>query len=127
MISTQKDERQELIEQAADYLEVNGYTDIKADCPGFETPKHFAGKGDANDFTPDLTAEKDGRRYYFELGTKTKNTDDLKTKWMLLDTMARMKKMGFKVITMRGHVQFTRNMFRELGFTPNRLIRYDVA
>ena len=125
MINTIKEKDTTLVNEVVEFLTDQGYENIKADCQDYEQPNSFVNKQEGKEFTPDVTAEKNGRRYYFELGTKTRDIDELKTKWKLLDTMAKIKKMGFRVITMRGHIQFSRDLMRQLGFSPKRLVRID--
>ena len=59
--------------------------------------------------------EKAGRKHYFEIGLKSEEPTLLKSKWLFLDVLTRMKDDRFRVITRRGHYKFTQDMLDDLN------------
>ena len=123
MIGTEKKENKEFLERSINYLEAKGFTDIKADLSGHEKPKSFHTKDGDLKVTADITANKNGRKYFFDISLKSKNPTMLKSKWLLLDTVARLKSNRFKIITTKGHFKFTDNLLSELNLSNKEPIR----
>ena len=89
------------------YLENLGYNNIKADITGYETPKSYIKKGSDISITPDIVAEKEGRKHLFDLSLKSEKPRLLKSKWLFLNTLSQLKSYNFRLITTRGHYKFT--------------------
>ena len=70
MTAQDKTEHSEFIQESLNYLENLGYDNIKADVEGYETPKSYHKKGSDVVITPDIVAEKAGRKHYFEISLK---------------------------------------------------------
>lgn len=115
MIAQDKETHQEILIQSINHLKFLGYENIKTDLEGYETPKSFIKKGNDLIVTPDITAYKRTKKYLFELGIKSKKPKLLKTKWRLLDVVARMKDQRFKIITTKGHYSFTYKILQDLN------------
>lgn len=115
MITTEKTEHLELIQASIDYLKNKGFEDIKADVEGYDSPKSFIKKDSDVKITPDIVAYKAGRKHFFDVSIKSDQTKLLKSKWRLLDMMARLKDHRFKIITKRGHYKFTNEMLEDLN------------
>jgi len=117
MTTADKQNNLEFIKESISYLENKGFANIKADIEGYETPKSYLkkGKGEEASITPDIVAEKAGRKHYFEIGLKSERPTLLKSKWRFLDVLTRMKDHRFKVITRRGHYKFTQDMLDDLN------------
>ncbi|MFD2540722.1 hypothetical protein ACFSSB_00200 [Lacinutrix gracilariae] len=117
MTTADKQNNLEFIKESISYLENKGFANIKADIEGYETPKSYLkkGKGEEASITPDIVAEKAGRKHYFEIGLKSEQPTLLKSKWRFLDVLTRMKDHRFKVITRRGHYKFTQDMLDDLN------------
>ena len=115
MVSTDKQENTEFLKESISYLENKGFDNIKADIEGYETPKSYLKKGSDISITPDIVAEKAGRKHYFEIGLKSDEPTLLKSKWRFLDVLTRMRDDRFKVITRRGHYKFTQDMLDDLN------------
>jgi len=80
MIAKDKAENIEFLKESLTYLENLGFENIKADIEGYETPKSYLKKGNGSDvsITPDIVAEKAGRKHYFEIGIKSEEpTQDM--------------------------------------------------
>jgi len=112
MVQTDKsnDENTAVLEETISYLENRGFENIKADIEGYETPKSFKRQSTGNDITPDIVAEKHGLKYIFEVSLKSAKPRLLKTKWLLFDTLTKIKDYKFRIVTKSGHMKFTQNM-----------------
>ena len=115
MVQIDKRENEAILLETIQYLENKGFENIKADIKGFETPKSYHKKGSDVSVTPDLVAERDGIKHYFEISLKSAEPNLLKSKWRFLDVLTRMKNHRFKIITRRGHYRFTQDMLRDLN------------
>ncbi|MCX7550338.1 hypothetical protein [Xanthomarina sp. F2636L] len=119
MIAQDKLENEVFLKESLTYLENLGFGNIKADVEGYETPKSYLKKGSDITITPDIVAEKGGRKHYFEISLKSEQPKLLKSKWRFLDVLTRMKDHRFKIITRRGHYKFTQDMLDELNLDKN--------
>ena len=66
MIATERENNRTILEKSIDYLKAKGFTDIKADMPGYESPKSFIRKSNGLNVSPDISANKNGKKYYFD-------------------------------------------------------------
>ncbi|PNQ72815.1 hypothetical protein C1T31_09920 [Hanstruepera neustonica] len=115
MTTADKQENTVFLKESLSYLENLGYDNIKADLEGYETPKSYFKKGSDVTITPDIVAEKAGRKHYFEISLKSEQPILLKSKWRFLDVLTRMKDHKFRIITRRGHYKFTQDMLDDLN------------
>ncbi|RAJ16950.1 hypothetical protein [Olleya aquimaris] len=115
MIAQDKETHEDILKQSINHLEFLGYENIKADLEGYDQPKAFIKKENNLVITPDITAYKRTKKYFFELGIKSEKPKLLKTKWRLLDVVTRMKDQRFKIITTRGHYSFTNKILNDLN------------
>ena len=124
-VMTFKDKEQHLdfLENSITYLQNLGYKNIKADIEGFETPKSYVKKGSNISITPDIVAEKEGRKHIFDISLKTPRTNLLKSKWLFLNAFSILKSHSFKLITTRGHYKFTNEMLNDINLTDQKLIK----
>jgi len=119
MIKIDKEENSVAIEDSVKHLERSGFTNIKADIEGFDTPKSYMKKGSDVFITPDIVAERAGIKHYFEVSLKSARPGLLKSKWRFLEVLSRMKNGRFKIITRRGHFKFTQEMLSDLNLKKN--------
>ncbi len=119
MTTADKQESTVFLKESLSYLENLGYDNIKADVDGYETPKSYHKKGSDITITPDIVAEKAGRKHYFEISLKSEEPILLKSKWRFLDVLTRMKDHKFRIITRRGHYKFTQDMLDDLNLDKN--------
>ena len=119
MTTTDKQENTVFLKESLSYLENLGYDNIKADVDGYETPKSYHKRGSDITITPDIVAEKAGRKHYFEISLKSEEPILLKSKWRFLDVLTRMKDHKFRIITRRGHYKFTQDMLDDLNLDKN--------
>ncbi|MCK8480564.1 hypothetical protein [Psychroserpens algicola] len=123
MIQADKEKYQDILESSVEYLEQRGYENIKADTEGYETPKSFIKKGSEITVTPDIVAEKEGRKYYFDISLKSVKPKLLKSKWLFLNTLSALKSHRFRLITTRGHFKFTNEMLDDINLNDKKLIK----
>lgn len=107
MITQDKEKYVEELNLSISYLENLGYSNIKADIEGYDSPKSYHKKGSDIDVTPDIVAEKEGRKHIFDLSLKSQKPRLLKSKWLFLNTLSQIKSYRFRLITTRGHYKFT--------------------
>lgn len=113
------DKNTEFLNETIEYLENKGFENIKADIEGYDTPISFTRKETGNSLTPDIVAEKRGIKYFFEVSLKSTKPKLLKSKWLLLDTLTRMKDYRFRIVTTKGHLSFTRDMIEQANLNKN--------
>ncbi|WP_027124343.1 hypothetical protein [Gelidibacter mesophilus] len=123
MVYTDKEKYSDILSTSLTYLENSGFENIKADAEGYETPKSYHKKGSDIDVTPDIVAEKEGRKHYFELSLKSDKPRLLKSKWLFLNTLSAMNSSRFKIITTRGHYKFTNEMLDDINLADKKLIK----
>lgn len=123
MISADKQEYDTFYQKSISHLKSIGYTNILADCEGYDKPKSYLKKGSDISVTPDIVAEKGGQKYFFELGLKSNEPQLLKSKWLFLKTLSMVKSFHFSIITTRGHFKFADTLVQDLGFTPKQVIK----
>ena len=115
MIKTENIESTAFLKKSIAYLEATGFENIKADLEGYEAPKAYLRKETDGSMAPDIVAVKNGRKYYFDISLKSSKPRLLKTKWLFLDTLSRMKSNRFRIITTRGHYRFTEMMLDDIN------------
>ncbi|MEZ4874520.1 MAG: hypothetical protein R2793_03475 [Flavobacteriaceae bacterium] len=115
MVQVDKKENEKAILDTVSYLERKGFENIKADAEGYESPKSYHKVGSDIHVTPDIVAEREGIKHYFELSLKSESPHLLKSKWRFLEVLSRTKNHRFKIVTRRGHFKFTENMLKDLN------------
>lgn len=123
MTETDNSESEAFIKKSITHLEAHGFEKIKADIEGYDRPKSFLRKGTDTKITPNIVALKNGKKYYFEISLKSERPLLLKSKWLFLDTLSRMRLDQFKIITTKGHYKFTDNMLEDINLTDKTPIR----
>ena len=114
MVNNEKAENQEFLVKSIQHLEAKGFENIQADAEGYETPKGYLRKGSDSKITPDIVAEKNGRQHYFDISLKSEAPTLLKSKWLFLESLSKIKTGTFRVITTKGHYKFTDNMLADI-------------
>lgn len=123
MITQDKEKYAEELNQSISYLENLGYSNIKADIEGYETPKSYHKKGSNIDVTPDIVAEKEGRKHIFDLSLKSQKPRLLKSKWLFLNTLSQIKSYRFRLITKRGHYKFSNETIDDINLDTVKLLK----
>ncbi|WP_055436852.1 hypothetical protein [Lacinutrix algicola] len=115
MIQTEKKENTAFIKESVNYLKHLGFENIKADVEGYESPKSYVKKDGDVKITPDITATKRTRKYYFEISLKSDKPRLLKSKWRFIDVLSRMNDHRFRIITTKGHYKFTNDLLNDIN------------
>ena len=123
MVKVEKKDNKEFLEKSIHHLEATGFENIKADMEGYETPKSYISKESGTKITPDIVALKNGIKYIFEISLKSEKPLLLKSKWLFLDTLSRLKSNRFRIITTKGHYKFTDNMLEDINLSNKSPIR----
>ncbi|MFP4845213.1 hypothetical protein [Winogradskyella sp. PE311] len=123
MITQDKEHYAEELNNSIQYLENLGYDNIKADTDGYETPKSFLKIGSKIEVTPDIVAEKEGRKHIFDLSLKSQKPRLLKSKWLFLNTLSQLKSYRFRLITKRGHYKFTNDIINDINLDTVKLLK----
>ncbi|EKF56792.1 hypothetical protein I215_01220 [Galbibacter marinus] len=124
MIKAEKINNTDFLNRTVEYLQNRGFNNIKADLEGYEIPKSFTKKGSDVVITPDIVADKNGIKHFFEISLKSEKPNLLKSKWMFLDVLSKMKSYRFKIITTKGHYKFTNAMLDDLNM-DKKMIKID--
>ena len=103
---------EEDIKKSIKWLNNHGFEEIKADIEDYETPVQFLRRDDNQPFMPDITAQRYGRKYYFDIARKTgpKKKRQLVAKWKLLSSLSERKKSDFYLFVPYGSVKFTNEL-----------------
>ena len=123
MITQDKEKYADELNQSISYLENLGYSNIKADIEGYESPKSYHKKGSDINITPDIVAEKEGRKHVFDLSLKSHKPRLLKSKWLFLNTLSQIKSFRFRLITTRGHYKFTNETINDINLDTIKLLK----
>lgn len=123
MINFDNSDDKAFLEKTIHHLEATGFEDIKADFDGYETPKSFLKKGSETKITPDIVALKNGMKYFFEISLKSDNQVMLKSKWLFLDALTRLRSNRFRIVTTKGHYKFTDSMLEDINLTSHTPIK----
>lgn len=123
MVYTDKEKYSDVLEASINYLENLGFENIKADCKGYDSPKSYLKKGSNMSVTPDIVAEKEGRKHIFDISLKSEKPKLLKSKWLFLSTLSKLKSHRFKLITKRGHYKFSQDMMDAINLNEKKLIK----
>ncbi len=91
-----------ILAQIVKKLKSQGFENIRTHLEGYEEPALLVRQGEEDDsFTPDATATKNGRKYYFEVARRTKEEIRLVGKWKLLQTLAELKQGELQIFIPR--------------------------
>ncbi len=114
MVKTEKSENRAFLEKSIQHIEAGGFENIQADMEGYEKPKAYIRKGSDNKVTPDIVAEKHGRQHFFDISLKSEKPTLLKSKWLFMESLSKLKSGSFRVITTKGHFKFTEDMLADI-------------
>lgn len=123
MITTDKNKYSRFLNDSINYLENLGFENIKADMDGYDRPKSYTKVGSDISITPDIVAEKNGKKHIFDIGLKSSKPNLLKSKWLFLNTLSNLKSHKFRLITTRGHYKFTNEMLSDINLNDKKLIK----
>ena len=120
MLFTQKNHQEynTLAERVINYAQKSGYEDIKADFTGYDSPAALTMVNQDVSFTPDFTAQRNGKKFYFELVMKNSDENDnrmLISKWKALEAIARIKGGFLQLFVPNGSFKFATSLIKDNG------------
>ncbi len=95
------------IEKAVSFVENRGFEDIKARHEGYDEPAGLRMMDQEKEFIPDITATKNGGKYYFEIANRNEEEMEVVGKWKLMSTLAHMKNGDFRIFVPYGSMKYT--------------------
>lgn len=104
---------EDVLANVIENVKKQGYENIRADLSEYEAPHQLIGKTNDINFTPDVTAEKNEGKAYFEIATKVDQPNELINKWKLLEMLAQMKNGKFQIFVPHGHMKFTQELIKD--------------
>jgi len=107
----------ESMERAVDYVENLGFDNIKARYEGYDDPAGLKMKGKEKTFVPDITATKNGGKYYFEIADRTEKPEEVVGKWKLMSTLAEMKNGDLRIFVPYGSMKYTNDILNKKNIT----------
>ena len=106
-----KDE--DLIKKVVDtYVSRGGYSDVKANIEGYDTPSALSSKENQDRVVPDITANKRGGMWYIEVVRKDSELEKTVSKWKLLSILGSAKSGGLILIAPSGHYAFAERLVK---------------
>jgi hypothetical protein len=114
----------EMIKKILDsFVSRGGYTEIKANIEGFETPSALSGKGNDDRVVPDITAVKRGGRWYIEIVKKDAEVEKTISKWKLLSMLGKARAGGLILIAPSGQYAFAERLIKKHDI-PAQIIKF---
>ncbi len=111
-----KDE--ELIKKIiATWVSRNGYSEVKANIEGYETPSGLSNRDSEDKLIPDITAIKRGVRWYIEVVRKDGDAEKTVSKWKLLSILGKNKGGGLILIAPAGSYAFAERLTKKHDIT----------
>lgn len=111
---------QELLKEVIErVVKKKGYEHIKANVEGYEQPTAFTNAEDGNKLIPDITAQRFGRKSYFEVSIKNDQKQKVVNKWKLINTLAKAQDGKFHLVAPRGNYAFTKRICDEYNIDAN--------
>jgi hypothetical protein len=95
------------------YVNRNGYSEVRANIEGFESPSALSMKGGDEKLVPDITASKRGGKWYIELVRKDGDQEKTVSKWKLLSVLGRTKGGGLVLISPPGSYAFAERLTKK--------------
>lgn len=109
-----KDVKTDNLIKAIKKLEKLGFTDIKADLEGYESPVMYRGRGDTGfNFAPEVSAKMRNRTAYFCIASKDSKENEIAMKWRLFASLAARKEGIFSVFTPTGTISSTKTFLEK--------------
>ncbi len=102
------------VEKSIAWAKKKGFSEIKAEHEGFEKPISFTRSSDQREFTPDISAENNGKKHYFQVILKSDDLRDTTEQVTLFHTLAKMKSSKLYLMAPSGNLKFARELAEEL-------------
>lgn len=112
----------QIVHSVAAYLHTEGFLSVKANCEGFSLPDKVKWDDDDEGVVPDITGERHGALYVFEI----QNCDDLEAKnvedrWRLFTAYAKRNHGKFYLVVPEEKAGYLREFSRNLSVQPEYL------
>ncbi len=91
----------------------NGYSEVKANIEGYETPSGLSNRDSEDKLIPDITALKRGGRWYIEVVRKDADAEKTVSKWKLLSILGKNKGGGLILIAPAGSFAFAERLTKK--------------
>lgn len=91
----------------------NGYSDIKANIEGYDSPSGLSNKDNDDKLIPDISAVKRGGRWYIEVVRKDADPEKTVSKWKLLSILGKNKGGGLILIAPAGSFAFAERLTKK--------------
>jgi hypothetical protein len=104
----------DLIKKILDsFVSRGGYTEVKANIDGFDTPSALSNKESEDRVVPDITALKRGGRWYIEAVRKESDIEKTVSKWKLLSMLGKARNGGLILMAPSGHYAFAERLIKK--------------
>jgi hypothetical protein len=90
-----------------------GFKNVRANIENFEPPARLQRGNEDAYFIPDITAEMNGQKSYFEIAAKTAHEQLAVTKWKLLSQLASLRRGALFLIAPFGHYTFAERLVKK--------------
>ncbi len=104
----------DLIKKILDsFVSRGGYTEVRANIEGFETPSALSNKESEDRVVPDITALKRGGRWYIEVVRKDSEVEKTVSKWKLLSMLGKARNGGLILMAPSGQYAFAERLIKK--------------
>ena len=114
----------DLIKKILDsFVSRGGYTEVKANIEGYDTPTALSAKENDDRVVPDITALRRGGRWYIEVVRKDAEVEKTISKWKLLSTLGKTRSGGLILIAPSGQYAFAERLIKKHDI-PAQIIKF---
>lgn len=106
-------EEEQIKKVIVSWVSRNGYTEIKANIEGYETPSALSIKGGDERLVPDIVALKRGGKWFIEVVRKEAEAEKTVSKWKLLSILGKNKQGGLVLIAPAGSFAFAERLCKK--------------
>lgn len=97
----------------------NGYSEVKANIEGYDTPGGLSNKESDDKLIPDISALKRGGRWYIEVVRKDADPEKTVSKWKLLSILGKSRGGGLILIAPAGSFAFAERLTKKHDIVVN--------
>jgi hypothetical protein len=91
----------------------NGYSEIKANIEGYDTPSGLSNRESDDKLVPDIAAIKRGGRWYIEVVRKDADPEKTVSKWKLLSILGKSRGGGLILVAPAGSFAFAERLTKK--------------
>ncbi|MEP6647560.1 MAG: hypothetical protein ABJC12_10775 [Saprospiraceae bacterium] len=104
----------DLIKKILDsFVSRGGYSEVKANIEGYETPSALSNKESEDRVIPDITALKRNGRWYIEVVRKDSEIEKTVSKWKLLSMLGKARNGGLILMAPSGQYAFAERLTKK--------------